>query len=562
MPDGFKPALIPAAQYLRMSKDHQRYSIRNQARVIAAYAAERGYTIVKTYTDPGESGLTLRERIGLQALLADVIKVERPYERLLVFDVSRWGRFQYLDEGGHYEFICHSAGVPVSYCAEMFENDGSPIMALLKQFKRYQAAEFSRDLSSKVLYAQLLQAKIGHKLGGPRRYGFERILVDEHDQPIQKLKPGQTKAFNNQRVVYAVGPDHEVKIIRDMFAWYTRDRMSFRGIARRLNEMGVPAGDHPTWGEARVRHLLTDELVLGIYVFNRTTQKLKSKRRKNAPEDLVKTKILEPIISRTLFESAARRRRIRRHRVPAEENLAAVARLFKAKGYLTGKLIDECPYAPGQHVLLQQFGSIHRVYELVGFQPSGWWRPPGQDRPVTKEEMLAALRRLFERDGYVTEATINAEPSVPSAPGYQSKFGKLTNAYRLAGLPYKQGDLQRLGLERLRARRAGEPPRRISLPRWSEISERYSDEELLDRLRQLHHKHGYVTAKLMRADPDTPTPVVYIHRFGTLIDAYGRAGLENRRFNIWSRAARARSEAAAQRKADTTVVSAIPPRMA
>ena len=136
-----------------------------------------------------------------------------------------------------------------------------------------------------------------------------------------------------------------------------------------------------------------------------------------------------------------------------------MARLFKAKGYLTGKLIDECPYAPGQSVLLQQFGSIHRVYELVGFQPSGWWRPPGQDRPVTKEEMLAALRRLFERDGYVTEATINADPSVPSAPDYQYKFGKLTNAYRLAGLPYKQGDLQRLGFERLRARREGDPPR-------------------------------------------------------------------------------------------------------
>jgi DNA invertase Pin-like site-specific DNA recombinase len=562
MPDGFTPELIPVAQYLRMSKDHQRYSIRNQARVIAAYAAERGYCIVKTYTDPGESGLTLRERPGLQALLADVLKPDRPYQRLMVFDVSRWGRFQYLDEGGHYEFLCHAAGVPVAYCAEMFENDGSPLMALLKQFKRYQAAEFSRDLSSKVLYAQLLQAKIGHKLGGPRRYGFERVLVDEHDRPIQKLKPGQTKAFNNQRVVYAVGPDHEVQIIRDIFTWYTRDRMSFRGIARRLNDMGVAAGDHPTWGEARVRHLLTDELVLGIYVFNRTTQKLKTKRRKNRPEDLVKTKILEPIISRALFESAARRRRIRRHHVPAEENLAAVARLFKAKGYLTGKLIDQCPYAPGQSALLQQFGSIHRVYELVGFQPSGWWRPPGQERPATKEEMLAALRRLFERDGYVTEATINAEPSLPSAPDYQYKFGKLTTAYRLAGLPYKQGDLQRLGFERQRAKRAGEPPRRISLPRWSEVSEKYTDEELLDCLRRLHREHGYVTAKVMRDDEATPTPVVFIHRFGSLINAYGRAGIENRRFNIWSRAARARAATMEQRKAANTGPSKADQRLA
>ncbi len=549
MPDGSTTALIPAAQYLRMSKDHQDYSIRNQARFIAAYAPSHGFKVVKTYIDPGESGLTLRERPGLQALLADVIKPNCPFKRVLVLDVSRWGRFQNPDQAAAYEFLCFEAGASVHFCREVFENDDSPVMALLKQFKRFQAAEFSRELSGKVLYAQLLQAQIGHKLGGPRRFGFERVLVDENDQPIQKLKRGQSKALNNQRVVYAVGPDHEVQIIRDIFAWYTRDRMSFRGIAKRLNDMGVRAGDHPIWGEARVRHLLTDELVVGIYVFNRTTQKLKSKRRKNRPEELVKTKILEPIISRALFESAARRRKIRRHHVPPEENLAAVARLFKAKGYLTGKLIDECPYAPGQSALLQQFGSIHRVYELVGFQPSGWWRPPGQDRPVTKEEMLAALRRLFERDGYVTEATINADPSVPSAPDYQYKFGKLTNAYRLAGLPYKQGDLQRLGFERLRARREGDPPRRISLPRWSEISEKYTDEELLDCLRRLHRVHGYVTAQVMRDDPDTPTPVVFIHRFGSLLKAYGLAGIENRRFNIWSRAARARVATMAQRKA-------------
>src|SRR4051812_9070176 len=110
--------LIPAAQYLRMSKDHQRYSIRNQARAISAYAAQNGFNIVKTYTDPGESGLTLRERPGLQALLSDVIKPTRLFERVLVLDVSRWGRFQNLDQGGHYEFICFEAGVPVIYCAE------------------------------------------------------------------------------------------------------------------------------------------------------------------------------------------------------------------------------------------------------------------------------------------------------------------------------------------------------------------------------------------------------------------------------------------------------------
>ncbi len=554
MPDAsFQQPLIPAAQYLRMSKEHQRYSIRNQARAISAYAAQHGFNIVKTYTDPGESGLTLRERPGLQALLADVIKPTRPFERILVLDVSRWGRFQNLDQAGHYEFICFEAGAPIIYCAELFENDGTPVMALLKQIKRLQAAEFSRELSNKVLHAQLLQAKIGHKLGGPRRYGFDRILVDENDRPIQKLERGQTKALNNQRVVYAIGPAEEVQVIRDIFAWYTRERLSIRRIVKRLTDLGIPAGDRATWGESLVRRILSDELALGVYVFNRTTQRLKSKSQKNPPEALVRTKVTEPLISRVQFDSAARRLRIRRHGASPDENLAAVARLLRAKGYLTGKLIDQCPYTQSTTVLRKQFGTIQRVYELVGYEPDGWWRPRGGRPRLTKDEILLRLRQLHERLGYVNEDVINADPTVPSVNTLQFHFGKLTEAYRLAGVPYGRTELQRLGHERLKARRAGEPPRRIATPRWSELASRFSDDDLIECLRRLHKQHGYVTAQIIREDALSPTPQLFTTRFGSLLNAYARAGIENRRFDIWSRAGKARAAARRAGKQKTAV---------
>ena len=551
MSDTSQQSLVTAAQYLRMSKEHQRYSIRNQARAISAYADQHGFNIVKTYTDPGESGLTLRERPGLQALLADVIKPSRPFERILVLDVSRWGRFQNLDQSGHYEFICFEAGVPVIYCAEQFENDGTPVMTLLKQIKRLQAAEYSRELSSKVLYAQLLQAKIGHKLGGPRRFGFERVLVDEHDQPIQKLERGQTKALNNQRVVYAIGQAEEVKVVRDIFTWYTRDRMSMRRISERLTDLDVTAGDSTAWSASRVRRILSDELVLGIYVFNRTTQRLKSKRRKNPPEKLVKTKVMEPIISRVQFESAARRICIRRHHVPPDENLAAVSRLLRAKGYLTGKLIDQCAYTPSTHVLLRQFGSIHRVYELVGYKPEGWWRPRRGAIPATKDELLIRLRELHERLGYVNEHVINADPTVPSVSIFQRHFGRLTEAYRLAGLPHGRTELQRLGHERLKATRIGQPPRKISTPRWPELASRFSDEDLVECLRRLHRQHGFVTAQIIRDDDYSPTPMLFAARFGSLLEAYARAGLENRRFDIWSRAGKVKAAERRAKKLET-----------
>src|ERR1700727_1655678 len=101
--------IIRAAQYVRMSTDYQRYSIANQAAVIAAYAQIHGLTIVRTYRDEGESGLKLKNRAGLIELLDDAQSGHAYFRHILVYDVSRWGRFQDTDESAHYEYICKKA---------------------------------------------------------------------------------------------------------------------------------------------------------------------------------------------------------------------------------------------------------------------------------------------------------------------------------------------------------------------------------------------------------------------------------------------------------------------
>ena len=63
---------LRAAQYVRMSTDHQQYSTQNQADKIREYAARRGIEIVQTYADEGKSGLRLDGRDALQRLIADV----------------------------------------------------------------------------------------------------------------------------------------------------------------------------------------------------------------------------------------------------------------------------------------------------------------------------------------------------------------------------------------------------------------------------------------------------------------------------------------------------------
>src|SRR5207253_1672658 len=115
------------------------------------------------------------------------------YDHLLVYDVSRWGRFQDIDESAHYEFICKQAGVRVEYCAEQFDNDGSMLSSIVKNLKRVMAAEFSRELSAKVYAGQSRLVRLGFRHGSPLGYGLSRELVDEHQQSKGRLKRGELK---------------------------------------------------------------------------------------------------------------------------------------------------------------------------------------------------------------------------------------------------------------------------------------------------------------------------------------------------------------------------------
>ena len=84
-----------------MSTDHQKYSTENQLDVIRSYAAARGLQIQRVFEDSGRSGLRLDGREALQNLMAEVQSGHADFKAILVYDVSRWGRFQVADEGAY-----------------------------------------------------------------------------------------------------------------------------------------------------------------------------------------------------------------------------------------------------------------------------------------------------------------------------------------------------------------------------------------------------------------------------------------------------------------------------
>ena len=143
--------------------------------MIAAYAQLHGMSIVRTYRDEGMSGLMIKNRMGLTELIEDVRCGRNDFGHVLVFDVSRWGRFQDVDESAHYEFICRQAGIKVAF-AEQFDNDGSLLSSIVKNIKRVMAAEYSRELSAKVLAGATRLATLGFKMGGTPGHGLQRLL--------------------------------------------------------------------------------------------------------------------------------------------------------------------------------------------------------------------------------------------------------------------------------------------------------------------------------------------------------------------------------------------------
>jgi len=172
------PLPARAAQYVRMSTEHQQYSPENQLEVIRQYAVSHTMEIVQEYSDHGRSGLNIAGREGLNQLMSDVESKRTDFSALLVYDVSRWGRFQDVDESAYYEYVLKRAGIRVHYCAEQFENDGSMSSSVLKTLKRSMAAEYSRELSVKVFSGQCRLIELGFRQGGPAGYGLRRQLID------------------------------------------------------------------------------------------------------------------------------------------------------------------------------------------------------------------------------------------------------------------------------------------------------------------------------------------------------------------------------------------------
>ncbi|MES3093516.1 recombinase family protein [Sphingomonas aerolata] len=362
--------LVRAAQYVRMSTDLQKYSTENQAEAIAAYAARRGIEIVRTYADEGRSGLNIAGRDALRRLIDDVQSGKADYDAILVYDISRWGRFQDADESAYYEFICRERGIHVHYCAEQFDNDGSFQANVIKTVKRMMAGEYSRELSTKVFAGQCRLITMGYRQGGPAGYGLRRHLVNERNEPKTLLAAGEQKSLQTDRVILVPGPDAEIETVRRIYRWFVLEHRSEREIATALNGEGFVTDLGKPWSRSVVRQILSNEKYIGNNVYNRVSFKLKKQRVVNPPDMWIRrTGAFESIVDPELFEAAQTILAERARRFSDSDLLTMLSDLLSAKGVLSGMIIDEVESMPSTAAYRHRFGSLLRAYQLIGYTP-------------------------------------------------------------------------------------------------------------------------------------------------------------------------------------------------
>ena len=355
---------VPAAMYLRMSTEHQKYSLEYQSAAIQRYADNHGFKIVQRYEDPGKSGLTLKRREGLTRLLGDVTSGSHQYKAVLVYDVSRWGRFQDIDESAYYEFICKSARAPVHYCAEPFRNSTSLHALLMKTLKRIMAAEYSREVSVRLRRTKRLLTLQGFRAGGQAGYGLRRMLVSFDGTRQRQLAPGE-RAIGVGRVILVPGPAEEVARVREIYRLRISEGKPAKVIAREFNRKHIKGGP---WTGVRILDILRNPKYMGCAAWRRTTGPLDGKRMDVPPERwILSPTAFEPIVDKQTFDIAQKVMESRTCLKSNEELLNSLRMLLKRKGQLSQQIIDTSHQTPVSSTYQHRFGTLRQAYSLIGY---------------------------------------------------------------------------------------------------------------------------------------------------------------------------------------------------
>jgi len=240
-----------AAIYARVSSERQKeeQTIQSQTAALLDYAHCEGYIVPQEwiFEDEGYSGSNL-VRPGLERIRD--LAAEGQLETLLVYSPDRFSRKYAYQVLLLEEFFRH--GTEVIFIKSVRGN--TPEEQLLLQFQgmiaEYERAQIiERSRRGKRHKAQ--SGSVNVLSGAP--YGYRYV-----------------KKTDSSCAYYEV-IEQESEVVRDIFRYYTQERLSINAIARRLNNMNIPTRSGKClWERSTVWGILKNPAYKGLASFGKT----------------------------------------------------------------------------------------------------------------------------------------------------------------------------------------------------------------------------------------------------------------------------------------------------
>lgn len=227
------------------------------------------------------------------------------------------------------------------------------------------------------------------------------------DPSGQALQAGQRKINLTDRVRLQLGPADEIAVIHLIYAWYLDESLTEKGIAGRLNTMGVPSETGRPWTRWRICGVLTNEKYIGRLIFNRKSVKLKRAPVKNPVDEWIRTAdAFSSIVPIDRF-MVAQEERARRARCNTDAELLQMLRaLHDRVGPLSVGVLKNHEGIPGHKAYIGRFGSLSRAYELAGVPI-----PQKVMDRVTSRKRLKPIRRALLSEVITCMSRAGAEVS-------------------------------------------------------------------------------------------------------------------------------------------------------
>ena len=411
------------AYYRHSAQDKQEYSVEIQQEHVRKFAADNGIEIIKEFADRGITGVVVKDRDAFNEMIQIYVEGgKEKFDYVLVFDVSRWGRFQDGDESAHYTWLCSSRGIKVIFSSMGFQKENDLFYGVYLNFERWRAARYSQELSEKVWKGCSKIASYGYWAGGMAPYGMRRLLLDEQKKPVRVLDRGEHKAIHNQRTTLTLGDAGEVDAIREIFRFFVNRRRPPDAIAAMLNSRQIPSPGKSAWTRSAVYAILRNEIYAGTMVWNKTSQKLNTKSIHNALADWVRTEeAFEPIVPKQLFDQAqqiihaAEECLLRRH--SDADMLSRLTALYRRYGTINHSLIsaDHEMVSPARYI--RRFHSLNMAYQAM------FGDVIAKRKAEITEQVRAMVQKVDRRDDFIVineYASMHIQPSVPFPCGYEA----------------------------------------------------------------------------------------------------------------------------------------------